>query len=117
MEEVEAIKEAQMVAREVFEVPKEKHPREAKQAQGKASACFKGPRWQFQAIWAHGGAHGALAGACSRAGVNCMLLSGSARLSGRICLDLCVVRGGIGWDPHPRTHGGLDPNVLDKLLL
>jgi hypothetical protein len=46
-----------------------------------------------------------------------MLLSGSARLSGRICLDLCVVRGGIGWDPHPRTHGGLDPNVLDKLLL
>ena len=42
MEEVEAIKEAQMVAREVFEVPKEKHPREAKQAQGKASACSKG---------------------------------------------------------------------------
>ena len=27
------------------------------------------------------------------------------------------MRGGIGWDPHPRTHGGLDPNVLDKLLL
>ena len=42
VEEEEAIKEAQRMAREVFELPKEKHPRDAEKAQGKALACSKG---------------------------------------------------------------------------